>query len=56
MQPSKAVLILSGFLTAYSVSVQENISGFIFRSYLLNFSLGTCVSLVDIHLSQVCEK
>lgn len=40
MQPSKAVLILSGFLICYRIPVQENISGLIFRSYLLHFFVG----------------
>lgn len=40
MQPSKAVLILSGFLIGYRIPVQKNISGLIFRSYLLHFFVG----------------
>lgn len=37
MQPSKAVLVLSGFLRDCRISVQKDIAGLIFRSYLPNF-------------------
>lgn len=37
MQPNKAVLVLSGFLRDYRISVQEDIAGLIFKFYFLNF-------------------
>lgn len=40
---NKAVLVLSGFLRDYRISVQENIPGFIFRSYLLNLFGHECM-------------
>lgn len=43
MQPNKAILILSGLLRDYRISVQENISGLIFRSYFLNFFGHVCM-------------
>lgn len=43
MELTKAVLISSGFMTGYRIPMQENISGLIYKLYLLIFSSGMCV-------------
>lgn len=43
MQPSKAVLVLKGFLRDYRISVQEDIPGLIFQTLFTYFFGHVCM-------------